>query len=257
MKKNISRQVFFLFCLFLLFPLILHAQKNLFPRQEFRFREIETLSVDGKFRATLIPSQQERVLVMLDEEDLKGVSVEQKGKELVIRGKKKILEDLPPVPVRIEYVKLDKIRMSGMAHVVIPESLRSMNLDIRLQDESVLQGSFLVGGKACLELKDKARLEGRIDVVRKGTVVVGDMAEVRIRGYIPELELKMTDMGRFFGPELLSDKADARLSEVSEARWTVNRQLKARVEDAARLSYGGQPEVSVSGHGSATVSALD
>lgn len=257
MKINVSRRVLgLLCCLLLLLPFFVRAQRHPFPQQEFTVRGFEKLSVEGKFRVTLVPSQQERVLVMLDEGNMKKVSVDLKGKNLCIRGKKKALEDFPPVPVRIEYVKLDNIRISGAAHVVVPETLRSMNLVLDLQDEAVLQGSFLIGGKASLEMKDMARIEGRVDAVKKGRIGISGMAEARIKGYVPELELKLSDMGKLSAPELLSDKVEARLSDVSEARLAVNKQLKAQVEDAARLRYGGQPKLSVSSHGSATVSAL-
>lgn len=133
-----------------------------------------------------------------------------------------------PIRYRLEVKELNKITVSGLGRVEIPD-LDSDTFCCRLSGKSQLVLGHLTSDRLDVSLMANAQMDISGDVETQYVVLQGD--------------------ARYNAETLVSDLAELRLTDRSSAQIKVSDHLTAYVGGQGALSYIGYPEVSKQGAG--------
>lgn len=133
-----------------------------------------------------------------------------------------------PIRYRLDVKELNKITVSGLASVEIPD-LDSDTFCCRLSGKSQLRLGHLTSD--------------RLDVSLEGN------AQMNLSGDVETQYVVLADQARYNAEALVSDLAELRLTGQASAQVKVSDHLTAYVGGQGALSYIGYPEVSKQGAG--------
>jgi len=133
-----------------------------------------------------------------------------------------------PIRYRLDVRELNKITISGIGHVEIPD-LDSDTFCCRLSGKSQLRLGHLTSDRLDVSLMANAQMDISGDVETQYVVLAGE--------------------ARYGAEALVSDAAELRLTDQASAQVRVNDHLTAYVGGQGALSYIGYPEVSKQGAG--------
>jgi len=202
--------------------LLLFTSLHLFSQGNFE-KELDTFNkiiVSGNFNVQIIESEQEKIVVKVENYDIKNISAEAKEGVLNLKHKP-VLNTKFKIYVFIYYKELNDIVLHAGSLVHNSKELNSDTLNIKVSS----------GSETDLIVKTE-----KLDL---NSSIAGTL---KIKGSAESLNLKANSGGIIHASSLKVDSADVKISNGSVVHLDVHKFLKAKILSKAYLDSKGDPE---------------
>ena len=188
--------------------------------ESFDVSDFSKVRIGGSYSITLVPSDNEKVEVEIDDNLLEFLVVETHSDILEIYNTERIISK-EGIDITIYYRQLEEITVNGACD---------------LKNEDTLEGdNFYV------EMSGAGAMDLTLDVKRLELDISGAGA-VKLRGKTDTQRIRMSGAGGYAGFEFKSNKAKIDISGVGSADITVYEELDAQISGLGGINYKGNPE---------------
>jgi hypothetical protein len=204
--------------------------------QEREVRDVERVRLTHIGELTIIQGDKEGLTVEADDNLLRYIETEMRGRELVIGVDDDVqLEPDNPIRYTLRIKNLDEVSISGSANVYA-ESLQTGDLSLEISGS----GNMTVDALNAEDLRLRASGSGNFDLT----------------GEVETQDISITGSGNVTGGDLASRQAEVTISGAGNVTLWVSDGLDIRVTGVGNIDYYGRPEVSQSITGGGEVNSL-
>ncbi len=232
------------------------AQETAQHYQKTDLTGVKAVSVNGNFKIVLKQGAKEEMHISAPAEVLPRIAVKTGGTKVDVSVKGKLKQNYAPFEIEMTLSQLEDVELSGSATMEIKDGFSCKKISVEMKENTVFTGDIQTTDKISIEMSDKAEWKGALTSTKEVKVELSDYATMEVRGHTPSFSLSQNNHTRFGTRDFHVDKAGVKMSNLSTAGLTVNKELSATVADGAVLTYGGMPKTKVNASGSAKVQAF-
>ena len=198
--------------------------------KEIELNDFRKISIEGNYNVNLIPSDEQKVIVEIDENLLEFLGIDLFEDELNVNS----IYNLKPteeIYIEVYYSVLDEISSGGASVINHEDIFRSEHLEIDMAGAGAINFD--------VELES-------LDVNISGAGVLS------LSGYVKSQNISMSGAGAVDGAGLQSDECEITVTGVGGAEVYVRNYLKATITGLGGITYYGNPhtvEKNVTGFG--------
>jgi len=189
--------------------------------REFELTAFNKVYIGGNYNATLIPSQQNRVVIETDENLFKYINVEQYENALNINNVHR-LKSSRGIFIDVYYSGVDHIYSTGTS---------------KIAHEGILQTEELH-----LDLSGAGSV--KLDIVTNSVMIqMSGAGVIELAGQTNSQEAYISGAGGLMAEDLRSKDCDVNLSGVGGAQVYVTEKLEASITGIGGITYSGNPQM--------------
>jgi len=189
--------------------------------KEYEVNQFFNLNIIGNFKVTLISSNQHKVRVINNDEDilLESIIVENKGNELILKLKKDTYKKRE-IEFIVYYKELFNIKAKRGAYVVFKENLKSKSLNVEVNS----------GAHIILAIDSKS-----------ANFTIKNGGKIEAKGKIESVNFYISKGGSLDAYQLISTSVNAEVLFGGEMFIYVTNSLNAVVKSGGTIKYKGKP----------------
>jgi len=178
------------------------------------------LVVFGNIKVEMKRAEQPSVTITSKTYDISKVTTMVEKGTLTLKSN--AIGDEKEVIVTLYYKSLDNIKVDAGANIVSTDTLKAINLTIKLVKGSLMRG--------------KVKTENLI-------VILGQGSEARLSGTTKELSVNSNSGSLFDSYKLISQIADIKANTGGKVNILVKKKIKAKAKMGAVINYKGKPKI--------------
>lgn len=195
-------------------------QKGEFTEKNFTQKVADTVALEGKFRAFIVPSDSSFVMVESTENYIENLAIKNDGKTLSITEKR----ETSPTGFYTVFLYTDKLP----AKIALKDSV-----------ECNTSGMYQSGAFS-LAIKDKSKFIGAADV-KNFKLRMSDQSSANLRGSAEIADIALQDKTGLLAPFFISSELNINLKDEAFAELTTTKLLEGAVGPKNKFIYYGNP----------------
>jgi len=224
---------------------------NLITR-EMDATDFTKLEIGHVFQAKVTRSDSFSVSITVDDNLLEYVVVRKSGNTLRIYLKAGYAYIGTTKMVEITMPKIDKLSLSGVSRVEVSGFRSSDRLEFEVSGVSSLNIDDLKAGDTGFEISGGSHVSGGIEIAN-GRFNISGASSIDLEGYATDISIEASGASHANLANLSVSNATVKISEASVVTVNASGTIDGNISGASRLTYLGNPALTIEMSGDSTV----